>query len=48
MTFSDFFKKHYDGYRLDSKQRIRATTAKTISLKNLTNLMRSKDRELYE
>jgi len=49
MTYMDFFNKHFSDYTLDSNQRVRATPAvKTVNLKILTNLMKSKDRDLYE
>lgn len=48
MTYTDFWHKHFDGYKVDSLQRIRADTAKTINLNELVNMMKSKDRAVYD
>lgn len=48
MTYTDFWHKHFDGYKVDSLQRIRADTAKTINLNELITMMKSKDRAVYE
>ena len=47
-TFSERFRRLYPGYVLDKNMRIRAGSAtKTINLKQLCNLLKSKDEALW-